>query len=231
MSRLLFVALMGCASAGPPQFGEHSDGGINRPDGIVNVDAFVSHVDAPPGQQTKTLSETTSQTIAAGSGIGCNDPSGFGTDATNYYRVFDLATFQITTDFHVTMISFQVDESIAMGNGAVRVGTYAGTPAQTLTPGSMTVLASSATVSLPDTQTGMINAPIAATIPAGSKMFIEVDVPDGQFLGDFYMGVNAGGEMGLGYLSATGCSVNTPTSVTQLLGAETDLLMTVTGTY
>jgi hypothetical protein len=246
MRLLLFVTLAACAQAGAPEQGGHTDGGLKHPDGNgQQLDAYVSHVDAPPGQQTKTLSETTSQTIKANTSVACPSSSGVGTAANNFYRVFDLATFGITTDFHVTQISFQVEDCESIGgNGTVvqaQVGTYNGTPGTTLTLGSMTVLATNSTVQVPEvdetasaTPGGTVNVPLNATIPAGGKVFIEVDVPDGAFDHQFYMGANDGGQMGAGYI-LNGCS-GTGTSpkdigMTITPNAQIDLLMTVTGTY
>ena len=246
---LLGTQLVGCATAGPADDPNNTrtDGGFVHVDGNNNIhpiDAFISHIDAPPGQQTKTLDENTSDTIMAYTGVAC-PAADEGTAANNYYRVFDPATFGITTDFHVTQISFQVEDcESAADNGTpvtVRVGTYSTTPGNTLSAASMTVLASAANVQVPEvdegqttTPGGTVNAPINATIPAGSKLFAEVDVPDGDFDHYFYMGANTNGEMGDGYLkSPSGCNPapTTPTNISTVAGSETDILLTVTGTY
>ena len=113
----------------------------------------------------------------------------------------------------------------------------------------MTVLASASNVQVPEvdentqntdtTPGGTVNAPISATIPAGSKLFVEVDVPDGDFDHYFYMGANTSGQTGKGttsnlaMLPAGGCSPapTTPTDISTIAMTETDLLLTVTGTY
>src|SRR5450432_3943409 len=144
MRLYLCVLLVGCASAGAPEVGGHGDAGFHTDASGHPIDAFVNLIDAPPGQQTKTLSETTSDTIRAASSIAC--PATFfsstvGTAANNFYRVFDPAAFGITTDFHITQVSFQVEDcETSGGNGttvAVSVGTYNGTPGVTLTIANM----------------------------------------------------------------------------------------------
>src|SRR5450432_1569225 len=104
------IALVGCAEAGKQQFVGHGDGGIIAvtDSSIVVPDAFVSHIDAPPGEQTKTLDENSSDTIKLATSLACTNNTTGNTDPNSYYRVFDPATFGITTDFHVTQIGFQV---------------------------------------------------------------------------------------------------------------------------
>ncbi|HEX7703371.1 MAG TPA: hypothetical protein VF403_21675 [Kofleriaceae bacterium] len=244
MRPLLFavIALAGCAEAGKQQLSGHGDGGVIHvtDSSIVVPDAFVSHIDAPPGEQTKTLDENSSDTIKLATSIACsNNTTGF-TLANSYYRVFDPATFGITTDFHVTQIGFQVEDCSSTAGGQVvtaKVGTYNGTPGATITTGNMAVLATNSQVQVPeiDLVGGSVNAPITATIPAGKKVFVEIDSPDGTAgtNASFFLGVNTAAETGFGYILATGCSISTPTNVSSAGVANTQIsfLMTVTGTY
>ena len=244
------LLLVVCASAGAPEVGGHGDAGFTHADSSTMhppIDAYVNLIDAPPGQQTKTLKQTTSDTLRAITSIAC-PATDVGTSANNYYRVFDLATFGVTTDFHVTQISFQVEDCDTLaGNGttvAVRVGTYSGTPGATLVAANMTVLASNANVQVPEvvedvnamtTPGGLVNAPINATIPAGGKVFVELDVPDGDFDHFFYPGANTGGQSAPGYMSSPQCTPpgTTPQDIGTVPNPDTeiDLLLTVTGTY
>jgi len=199
-------------------------------------------IDAPPMQ---TLSQTSSSALEAGTSQACLAPSS-GTAPNNYYRVFDLAAFDITTDFHVTSVSFQVEHCDQLNGTAgasvvVRVGTYSGTPGETLTLANMTVLASANSVAVPEviedpgpppvTAGGTVNAPITATIPAGQKLFIEIDAPDGNSLYEMYVGANNDGESGLGYVLAPSCGITQPTNISTIVAAPLHLLMTVSGTY
>jgi hypothetical protein len=196
---------------------------------------------------TRTLTQTTSQTLKAGNTLACGNATG--TRANNYYRVFDLPAMGITGPFSVTQVSFQVEHCHHNSNTgctlAVRVGTYNGTPGATLSTAAMTILASNASVAVPEiienpgpppvTPGGTVNAPVTATIPAGSKLLVEVDAPDGANTYSFYMGSNDGGEGGLGYILAPICSITTPQNISGMLGtapaAPRHLLLTVTGTY
>lgn len=80
---------------------------------------------------------------------------------------------------------------------AVRVGTYNGTPGNQLELSAMTIPASNPTVQVPKvietngvTPGGMVNAPITATIPAGQKLLVEIDAPDGHNQYFLYLGAS-----------------------------------------
>jgi len=208
-------------------------------------DSSMTMTDAPVGPMTRTLSQTTTMTIKAGNTIACGNTTG--TRANNYYRVFDLPAMGITGAFSVTQVSFQIEHCHAnAGTGctlAVRVGTYSAAPGATLAQANMTILASNASVAVPEvventttvpptTPGGTVNAPITATIPAGSKLLVEVDAPDGANLYSFYMGSNDGGETGFGYVLAPTCSINVPTNISTVgTAGPRHLLLTVTGQY
>ena len=252
--RWLPLALVGCASAGSGDQPVDASGGSGGDSGgkqdsgtVVTVDSSMPMIDAPIGPQTRTLTQTTSQMIKGLGSIACASASG--STAHNYYRVFDLPSYGINTAFTVSKVSFQIEhcDKLTAGSGcttvAVRVGTYTGTPGATLTNANMTILASNANVNVPEvievngvTPGGTVDAPITATIPAGSKLLVEVDAPDGSNNGYlFYMGANDGGESGFGYIlaPATGCAITTPTNISSVstMHPAVHLLMTVTGTY
>jgi hypothetical protein len=215
-------------------------------DAAVAIDALV---DAPPGTQTKTLSQTTTMAIEGNTSIACasNPP---GTNSNNYYRVFDLAAAGITTPFTVTGVAFSVEHCDQL-NGtagavvAVRVGTYDGTPGDQLDLALMTVLASNPTVQIPEvietngvTAGAMITAPISATIQPDKKLFVEIDAPDGHNQYALYLGANNDGETSFGYVLAPGCTSN-GVAITKPLNISAvstmfpavHLLITVTGQY
>jgi hypothetical protein len=231
------IMCIGCA------FGDNSP-----PDARVRPDVIV--IDSP-ALDLRTLSQTTSDALEAEKSIAC-PASASGTAANNYYRVFDLAALGITTDFTVTEVGFQVEHcnKFADDTGCpvtVRVGTYDGTPGDTLSTSAMTLLASNSNITVPEviesmgvTPGGTVHAPIAATVPGGSKMFVEVDAPDGNTLYQFYMGANDDGESGFGYILAPKCFATVPTNISSVEDPDgggpmpfkqVHLLLTVTGTY
>ncbi|HEY6034533.1 MAG TPA: hypothetical protein VIV58_09750 [Kofleriaceae bacterium] len=249
MRPLLFVTLLAvgaCAQAGKSGIQIRTDGGdvIPHPDAEgQHIDAFVNTIDAPPGMMTKTLTETASDSLQAASSIACGNSNQ--TQQNSYYRVFDLAGFGITTDFHVTQITFQVEDcESAAGNGqivTVKVGTYnSSIGGSTLATGNMAMVAQNTNVQVPEvdetaagTPGATVNAPITATIPAGSKLYAEVDATAGSTGSFFYIGSNTGTETVPSYFSASACTPpgTTPTSMASVKGSAASVLLTVTGTY
>jgi hypothetical protein len=248
------LATTGCATADRGEtitVGGHPDSGfgsntIDAPGG-QQIDAPAQMmIDAPPGQQTMTLTQNSSPTLLANNSIACGAASpDIGTTQNTYYRVFDLPSLGINTDFNVTTVSFQVEDCESNGTGAavaVRVGTYNGTPGATLSPAGITILQSNNSVQVPtvietttSTPGASVDAPINATIPAGSKMVVEVDAPDGTNTYQFYIGTNMAGQTGVGYISSPKCANpgTTPTDMGSVVSATTkiDMLLTVTGSY
>lgn len=246
MRALLLVSLAACASGGRDNAAVDAAPAIV--DGTVRMDAGPIP-DAPPGVMTRTLTQTTTMAIEGNTAIACaNNPPG--TNANNYYRVFDLAAAGITTPFTVTQVSFGVEHCDQI-NGtagavvAVRVGTYDGTPGAQLEASAMTILASNPTVQVPEvietngvTAGETIDAPISATIPAGQKLLVEIDAPDGHNNYYLYLGANNDGESSFGYVLAPGCSANgvpitKPTNISSVSTSfpAVHLLITVTGHY
>ena len=249
MRPLLFAMLLvfgACAEAGKSGFQGLGDGSITLVDSDTHQppppDAFVSHIDAPPGMMTKTLDENSSDTLDLAHALACssnlNNVPQY-TLANTYVRVFDPSQFGITTAFHVTQVAFQVNQATPNGGVQVtlKVGTYSGTlTGTTLDTASMATLATNAAVQVPQIASGgtggAVNQTIDASIPAGSKLFVEVDAPamtNGQF---FYFGQNTASDTVPSYISASDCTVTVPTTMKSLNGnSQIAALMTVTGTY
>lgn len=239
MRSMLFAALLAlgaCAQAGAPTFGGRPDGNnITVLDSGSDMhpppDAYVLPIDAPPGMTTKTLDENTSDVLVANTAPACGNSTA--TDVNNYYRVFDLPTFGINTDFHITQVNFQVDYCTGQ-TVTVNVGVYNGTPGATISTGSMTQVASNTTVTVPSTTTGA-SVPVtftSATIPAGKKLYVEIKSPAGA---KFYIGANSAGESGAGYLAASMCMLTlaTPKDISSVSTTfpNVNILITATGTY
>jgi hypothetical protein len=225
-------------------------GGFTHPDGSTKpIDAAIDArpIDAPPGEQTVTLTQTTTNTLLANNVIACayNPESGnIGTAANTYYRVFNLGSAGITGPFTTSQVTFQVEDCESANDDgttlAVRVGTYSGTIGTTITASDITIIDSNNSVAVPEVDEGSnstpgatVTAPISALIPADSQLVIEVDAPDGENTYQFYMGTNASGETADSYWSAATCSPpgTTPENMGTVAGHEVDFLMTVTGTY
>jgi len=228
-----------CAAAGNNGGG---DGTIDAPRGIdgsvidgppVTGDGPV--VDAPP--VAVTLSQTTGATIGSNSSIACGN--GDGTTAENsWYRVYKLTDDGIVGGFHVTAVTFGVQEAAGTPTVQVKLGTYSGnvTPPPTqLDTGLITPL-TAATFNVPTTlssATTTVTVPISANVPALSQLVAEVFSPN--FSGTskyFYLGGNSLGETKPGYLRAPSGTCATPQpKTTAALGFPTsNLVISVSGT-
>lgn len=248
------AVLVGCATAdkktlvsGQPDGGLHptDDGGSNEPP----PDAF-ELADAPPNQQQKTLDQNASDALAAGTSAICPDAANDdGSGESHYYRIFDLAAEGVTRDFNISGVTFQVEDAFAISTQSVtiNVGTFSGAMGgNTFELSALSAPLGTATSVVPDvdenrnttpptTPGATVTAPLAATIPAGSKLYVEIASPDGTGDHYLYLGANTSGERNPGYLHAPNCT-DKPTSfasLTQTLSSPRSaaLLVTVTGTY
>ena len=110
---LLSLCFAGCALAtsADHQGNDHTDGGFTHADSSIKpLDAFVNHVDAPARPADQDPRREHQRHVAAPRAGSRAPAADEGTTANNYYRVFDPSTFGISTAFHVTQISFQVED-------------------------------------------------------------------------------------------------------------------------
>jgi hypothetical protein len=234
------VTVAGCATAGKDdhQVGNRPDSGIHGTDGNNQpLPDSAPLADAPPGQTAVTLSQTGDMTLAAGAGIACGNA--LGTGANNWYRIFPLSEYGITTTFHVQSVSFMVDYASGVGGaqpGQVKLGTYTAALDTTTLAGTITPL-TAATISIPDGDSNTaipppVVAPISTDVPAGSNLVVELDVPDGTAVGDyFYIGVSTAAETHASYIKYPQCGASVPTTLASLGHTNNKILLTVTGTH
>jgi hypothetical protein len=234
----VLVALLGCASAGKDTVGGRPDGG-NHGDGNQQIflDAPPPMIDAPPGMVTSTLQQTTTTTLSAGNSVGCF-AAGVGSAANNWYRVFRLSDYGITTPFHVASVDFMVDYADSPNGtqpATVKLGSYGGT-VDAATLGTITPI-TAATVSIPNGDATAaipppVTAPMTATIPAATNLVVELDVPDGQAAGNFFfIGVTASAENHPSYVHWPACGTAVPSSFSSVGFPGNNIVITVTGTH
>src|SRR5438874_4291657 len=123
----------------------------------------------PEGVCPSTNTQSTSQAIVDGNTVNCND--GFGTTENHYWRAFDMNTFTGGQGYDVTSVSFGI-ELAQSGDGTGQpwtVNLYAnnGSPF----PGcdwQSNLIATSGKLNIPDQADTIFEAPITATVPAGT---------------------------------------------------------------
>ncbi|MBX3161225.1 MAG: hypothetical protein KF773_35010 [Deltaproteobacteria bacterium] len=243
-SAVLALVIAGCASAGSGGGGggENQDGpGLPEIDSPPPIDAAI----------TTVLSQTGSTNVVA-TGIACQNSSTGFTNENSYYRVFRLAEHGITSDFHVTEVTFAVERAQAGSGGAqpaqVRLGTYGGAIDATSFPTTALTQLASATIQIPDgapTVTVPISmfTPSAVRLAPNANLYAEVFIPNSQAAPvtnhTFYIGSNAGTETHLSYIRGPACSVGNPaqpitnpTSYAAVVPSPAiRLLLTVTGVH
>lgn len=227
---LLAGVLAGCATAGV-------DGGSGNPDGNPGTDGtrVDAGVDAPPPDASimSTLTQTTSNSNVASNSVTCSSGE------NSWYRVFALADHGVTGAFNVTQVTFGVQESLASPSVQVKIGTYAGTPGTTLDLAMVTPI-NAATVAIAN-QTNPGNnvvAPITGTIPAGSKLIVEIFKPGANTASNyFFVGASNAGETKSGYVRAPTCNdaggaaITVPKTPASVGVPTAQLNITVTGTH
>lgn len=247
MRRLLYlvIVLTGCASARQDQPGTDANGGVGSDsgtsggdDGSMMMPDGGTTPDAPPQMVTVTLSQTTNNTVIAANSIACGNQTEGSTSENDYYRVFKLSDHGINTTFHVTQVTFGVQEAGGTQNVTVKLGTYAGTPGTTLDTGGtdfggLATQIATTSVAVPATTTGAsVPAPITGDIPAGGTMIVEVLSPDRSGTTTyFYIGATNAGETKPGYVRAPDCTIPNASTTASLGYPAANILISVTGSY
>jgi len=240
----VMVVFIGCASTESSRVS--TDGGAIGP--APRIDATVRDVvdgapatidarlspDAPPGPDaapnTATLTQSSSQVVLSANSVSCvGDLTGYHAD-NSYYRVFDLADFNITAPFQVTSVEFGVEESASTsGTQPVDVILHA------LANGSSFTVADLVEIGRHDESLGDLvetthTVPVSATVPVGSQLVVEIFTPDGRTMGNtFFIGSNQDGESAPSYLRAADCGVTEPTLMTALTPNIVHMVINVTG--
>lgn len=215
--------------------GNPSTNGLDA-DVISNLDdasPFGEEADAALAEVT--LQAGAENTITPQNSVSCNSggPDFFHAD-NHYYRTYPLAAVGITSDFEVSSVDIGIEEAAsAGGTQPVQVSLHRLDGDFLLA--NLTLLASTSTAVSDQTNT-ILNVPIAATVPAGSTLVVEVFTPNGQPNSNrFFIGSNRGTEAFPSFIRAPGgnCALNEPAE-TGALGVP-DLVMSivlnVTGTH
>jgi hypothetical protein len=182
--------------------------------------------DACPNNQT--ITHSSSQAITSNNSVSCNQV-GLHTD-NSYWRAFNLPSFGINGQFNVSSVQIGVEVANgASGSQPITVRIHRTTSG--VFPTGTRALITSAGFSVPNSASGtVITVPIAANVPAGSEMIVEIFTPNGQAAGNsFFIGSNASPETGPSYLSAADCGVPNPTPTANIGFPNMHIVMNVIG--
>jgi subtilisin-like proprotein convertase family protein len=178
-----------------------------------------------------SITQSSTQTITPLNSISCNNGTGH-TD-NSYWRAFNMNSFVGSNAYNVTSVSFGIEQATGAGGTqpvTVRLHT-SNQPFPTGYPASLTQIAT-ATVNAPDSASNTVfTLPIAATVPSGGQLVMEVFTPDGTVAGNLlFIGSNADPESAPSYLSAAGCGITTPTTTADLGFPNMHIVFNVLGT-
>jgi subtilisin family serine protease len=187
----------------------------------------------PSGSCPPTITESSSQDITSGNSVACNDNTSGFTVENHYWRAFDMASFTGGAEYDITAISFGIEQATS-GSGTgqpvtVNLYTNSGAP---FPGGTLTLLATSGSINIPDQSLSIFDVPIAATVPAGTpELVMEVTNPDGVEAGNmFFIGSNASPETAPSYLSAADCGIPDPTTTADIGFPDMHIVFNVDGT-
>jgi subtilisin family serine protease len=187
----------------------------------------------PGGSCPPVITESTSQDITSGNSVACNDNTTGFTVENHYWRAFDMSTFTGGLEYDITAISFGIEQATS-GSGTgqpltVNLYTNSGAP---FPGGTLTLLATSGSINIPDQSLTIFDVPIAATVPAGTlELVMEVTNPDGVAAGNmFFIGSNASPETAPSYLSAADCGISDPTTTADIGFPNMHIVFNVDGT-
>ena len=185
---------------------------------------------------SQTISHSTSMTLS-NTNVACNGGTPSTSSDNRYFRYFKLSDFSITADYTISSVQFGVQTLTipTLPDGfPVTVKIYATTSNNfpVAYPAGYTELAQVTTnFLLADVET-LVSVPIAATIPAGSNVLVEVGyVAQTASSGNrIFLSANDLGESAPTYISSTACALVPPTPLASINFPNAHLVLSVTGT-
>ncbi len=185
---------------------------------------------------SQTISHSTSMTLS-NTNVACNGGTPSTSSDNRYFRYFKLSDFSITADYTISSVQFGVQTLTipTLPDGfPVTVKIYATTSNNfpVAYPAGYTELAQVTTnFLLADVET-LVSVPIAATIPAGSNVLVEVGylAQTASSGNRIFLSANDLGESAPTYISSTACSLVPPTPLASINFPNAHLVLSVTGT-
>lgn len=231
---LALLAAAACsASAGDPAGDSEAapapvdGGGSFLPDGGVAPDAAPVAV---------TLTQSNSQEITPQNSVACIEQDADGNPIehreNSFYRVFNLESSGVTGRLEITSVALGIQSAESAGGNqpmSIRLHTLAGND---LELDRLTEIGR-ADQSVADQGAGILSVPITATAEAGSRLVLEVFLPDANGSGNLlFPGSNADGQTGPTYIRApaSGCDLVEPTDIADIGFPEMQLVVSVIGT-
>lgn len=178
-------------------------------------------------EEQVTLTHSTSMDIEVGA-PSCSNTSDGTTASNSHLRTFTLEDFGIDGPLEVSEVTF----GIAQLTDAIPVTVNLYMLDGEFTYDNMTLIGSVSEGMEPvDVQNPvLVTLPVAARVPPGSTLVVEIVGPDMTGVGVFFPAANSLGESAPSYIVSADCAINDPAPYSSIGFADTHLVMSVTGT-
>lgn len=187
--------------------------------------------DASSSSTAVTLSHSTSMTVAEANTIACAEETTNYTSENSYYRTFDLDSFGVSGDLHITSVDIGIESAVAGLGGEQSATLNLYTLSGAAATDNLTQLDSVA-ITVPDQELDVMTVDVSVTVPADSTLVVELYIPDGTVDGNaLFIGSNTSGETGPTYIRAPDCSVDDMTTLSSLSYPDVAWVLSVDGTY
>ena len=182
---------------------------------LIDADVEPAPDAEPPASGFERITISQHQSDELGSGLGCVVSDGEGgptlfTKQNHYYRVFDLSSHGITSDFVVEEVVIGISRSES-DEGEQPVSIRLGPQADSSFPDpSGEDLETLGYIVRDGDARNVLFGGINAIIPAGDALYLEIEIPDGEPEGDedgniFFVALNEGGESAPTFFSSPDC--------------------------
>ncbi|MBZ0328147.1 MAG: T9SS type A sorting domain-containing protein [Altibacter sp.] len=181
-------------------------------------------------RQVVLITHSNTQTINPGDEIACASPTSFRDNSI--FRDFDLAVdFGIAGAFEVTSAEIAIGPVTSPAGFPLTVNVYSMTdPFPGSWPGSAVLEGTAGAIITNADAESLLSIPLAATIPAGSRMIYEVmivdDLTDTNFM---RFGANLDGQTGPSWIMADACGAATPMDLAVAFGLPNSFVMNIVG--
>ncbi len=206
----------------------------------INSSAVPQTVDhAAPNGSSSAITQSGSLAVTAANSVSCNGgtPDFFHTD-NSYMRRFDLdGFFSATGTVTIASVDIGIEQATSVGGTQpITVNLYSIPNASPLTFANLGAPIASASISVTDQATTLLNVPIAAALDGvANDLVMEVFSPNGQADSNtFFIGSNVtpsiNPALASSFIAAVDCGINEPTATSSIGFANMNIVMVVNAT-
>ena len=173
------------------------------------------------------LTQSVDESVVIPGSVSCN-AGGLHTD-NSFLRRFDTSV--LPNGFNVKDVDMGIETATgATGTQDLFVNVYSIANGDAFLFANLVLQGTSGAVPIPDQSLTLINVIVAAAIPAGDDMVLEIFTPDGQAAGNsLFIGSNNLGETAAGYIAAAECGLPEPLPLGDIGFPDMHILLAANG--